>query len=276
MRLSLIFRLDSAFRKVVLYKDTDLVPFRSIYHTTSPNIMYTKQEIQTNLEQLQQDQVFTAALANIKAGRFPRRPEHPVYKDRLYYTQALRAYLYNPALLNIIFSDAPLKTLFFRTFGYQGPMDFTIYPNVWLRDLPLLHFGERVYLGDGLLLGTNQVSIDQARLTVGPISIGADTVLDQQVALGYSSHIGASCHLGFRAGLGIHCVVGDNSKIEETVVIGHGVQLGQSVTVKQRAHIGNMSVVDDGLTVEASQIVPPFSHVTAEGIFHRRTKQPVC
>ena len=30
----------------------------------------------------------------------------------------------------------------FRIFGYRGSMDFTIYPDTWIRDLPLLDFGE--------------------------------------------------------------------------------------------------------------------------------------
>lgn len=63
--------------------------------------------------------------------------------------------------MNEILSDVELKEIFFRTFGYQGTMNFTIYPTAWLRDLTLLDFGEDVYMGDGILLGTNQVNQDQ-------------------------------------------------------------------------------------------------------------------
>ena len=236
---------------------------------------FSSASIQHALLALRQDATFQVALPHIKAGRIPRDPNYTVYQHRLCYTQALRPYLYHPALLQVIFSDADLKTLFFRTFGYRGPMDFTIYPNVWLRDLPLLYLGQRVYLGDGLLLGTNQVSIDQSYLSVGPITIGDHTVLDQQVAIGYHTHIGQACHLGFRTGLGIHCAVGDGTRVEESVVIGHGVKIGTGVTVQQRAHIGNMSLIDDGLTVASSQVIPPFSHVTAEGVYHRRSRERV-
>ena len=32
--------------------------------------------------------------------------------------------------------------LTFRLFGYRGQMDFTVYPDTWIRDLPLLDFGQ--------------------------------------------------------------------------------------------------------------------------------------
>jgi hypothetical protein len=86
--------------------------------------------------------------------------------------------------MNIILSTPSFEELFFRTFRYKYNLDFTIYPNCWIRDLPLPDIGEKCYLADGILLGTNRVSINQKILRVDHIKIGDHTIFDQQCALG--------------------------------------------------------------------------------------------
>ena len=110
----------------------------------------------------------------IRKGTSRRRIDDPIYAGRLEYTQALRRFVYNPAVLNEVLWDPTLKEQFCRVFGYRGNLDFTIYPSAWIRDLALAdyHIGKNVYLADGIVLGTNQVSPDQSKLHVGPISIG--------------------------------------------------------------------------------------------------------
>ena len=119
-------------------------------------ILTSRKDITIALEELNTLQ-FQAVVANIKAGTFDRTVPNKDYQDRLAYTKAFRKFIYNPAILNEIFSCPELKESFFRTFGYKGALDFTIYPKCWLRDLPLLDIGSGTYLADGILLGTNQV-----------------------------------------------------------------------------------------------------------------------
>jgi hypothetical protein len=45
----------------------------------------------------------------------------------------------------------------FRLFGYRGSMKFTVYPDTWIRDLPLLMFGEGAYVSNRATLRTNIV-----------------------------------------------------------------------------------------------------------------------
>lgn len=132
------------------------------------------------INRLQMDTDFQKVVSNIKAGKFVRDTNLPDYNDRIIYTKALRNFLYNPAVLNVVFGEQELKEQFFRAFGYTGKVNFTIYPKCWLRDLPLLDIGENVYLGDNILLGTNQVTPDQKTLVVGklPLAITAFLIRD--------------------------------------------------------------------------------------------------
>lgn len=232
-------------------------------------------QIIQNLEHLAHDKTFNAHLKNIKKGRFERIPTNPIYKSRLEYTQNLRSYVYNPAIMNIILLDERLKALFFRTFGYQGQLDFTIYPYAWLRDLPLLDFGKEVYLADNIVFGTNQVSTDQKFITVGAIKIGDRTITDQYVSIGYGTTIGKDCILGFRTSIGIKCALGAATKIGAISTIGHGTQLGKNVTVENNCFIGDLCVLEDNISIPLGTTIPNYSLVTSKGIFHRRSLKRV-
>lgn len=221
------------------------------------------------LEELQSPE-FQAIVANIKAGQFDRNPESKDYEDRLVYTKVLRKFIYNPAILNEIFSDASLKEHFFRTFGYQGALDFTIYPNCWLRDLPLLDIGSGTYLADGILLGTNQVSTDQKVLRVGTIKIGERCVFDQQCKVGYNSVIGDHCIIGIQTAIGLKCTMGNNVKVGEATTIRHGVTIGDNVQIGAETQIGNFCMIEEGVIIPEFTRIPSFSLVTSEGIFDRK------
>jgi acetyltransferase-like isoleucine patch superfamily enzyme len=239
-------------------------------------INFPKEEVVKHLTLLQNDPIFQNSLKTIVGGRFARDPETEIYKGRLHYTEELRKFMYNPALLNIVFSDEQLKSLFFRTFGYKGNLNFRIYPNAWLRDLPLLDIGENAYLADGIVLGSNQVSQDQRYITVGKIKIGANTVFDQNCALGYGTTFGTDCTIGYGTSIGIKNKFGDGCKLGEVVSIGHGSSFGKGVVLDQNVYVGNMCKLDDEVQLASGTNIPHFSHVTSEGVFNRRTQQLIA
>ena len=70
--------------------------------------------IEQALEKLKNDKAFQEVVSNIKPGNFNRDQALKDYKDRVDYTMELRKFLYNPAVLNEIFTDQELKTTFFR------------------------------------------------------------------------------------------------------------------------------------------------------------------
>lgn len=228
--------------------------------------------IEQELDKLQNDNAFQAVVSNIKEGKFDRNREQKDYNDRIVYTEELRNYLYNPAVLNVIFSDQALKEKFFRTFGYKGEVDFTIYPKCWLRDLPLLNIGKKVYLGDNILLGTNQVTPDQKTIVVGAITIGDNCVFNQGCTVGGKTVIGQDGVIGFEVAIGFNNSIGDNVKIGERSTIGHGNKVGADVTIGYMSKIGHFCQIEAGVKIEEMTKIPSYSLVTKEGIFTRRKK----
>lgn len=234
-------------------------------------MLFSTTQITQALEKLASNVSFNTHLKNIKTGRFERTVDNPTYKSRVLYTKELRSYVYNPALMNTILLEKELKALFFRTFGYQGQLDFTIYPYAWLRDLPLLDFGKGAYLADNIILGTNQVSVDQKLISVGPIKIGARTIIDQNVGIGYKTTIGDDCTIGFRSSIGIKCQISNSVHIGSISTIGHGTHLGKNVVVENNCFIGDLCVVEDNIKIPFGSNIPMFSKVSKEGVFSRRS-----
>ena len=228
--------------------------------------------IEQELDKLQTNEAFQAVVNNIKAGKFTRNKDEKDYSDRIVYTQELRNYIYNPAVLNVVFGCQELKEKFFKVFGYKGDVDFTIYPKCWLRDLPLLDIGKKVYLGDNILLGTNQVTPDQKTLVVGAIKIGDDCIFNQGCTVGGKTTIGRNGVIGFEVGIGFNNKIGDNVRIGERSTMGHGNQIGNNVIVGFMCKIGHFCIIEDDVNLEEMPDIPSYSRVTKEGIFSRRKR----
>lgn len=217
------------------------------------------------LEYLRDSKDFQDCVDAIVPGKVERKKDDPVYQKRLIYTDELRVFAYNPVFMNIILTDAELKELFFRTFGYKGNLEFTIYPNAWIRDLPLLDIGKKCYLADGILLGTNRVSIDQRILRVDHIKIGDNTIFDQQCAIGPGTTIGDDCIIGFHSQVSAKCTVGNNVRLGEVVNIGSMSEVGDDVMIGQGSFISDFVTIEAGAEIDYHTRIPPKSHVTKEG-----------
>ncbi|NNF36229.1 MAG: hypothetical protein HKN68_19150 [Saprospiraceae bacterium] len=228
--------------------------------------------VEQEINNIQNDSEFQRAVSNIKVGKFERDTGNPDYNDRIVYTKRLRTFIYNPAVLNVVFGDQELKEKFFRAFGYKGKVNFTIYPKCWLRDLPLLDIGENVYLGDNILLGSNQVSPDQKHLVVGTIKIGDNCIFNQGCTLAGKSTMGNDCIVGFESAIGFGNTIGANTKIGERVTVGHCNRIGSNVTIGYMCKIGRFCIIEDGVEIEEMTDIPSYSLVTKEGIFSRRKK----
>ncbi len=225
----------------------------------------TKESIITTLEKLKTSKKFKAIVQSIQPGKVERDMKDPEYMMRVAYTMELRRFVYNPQYMNIILTDKKLKRLFFRTFGYKGNLDFTIYPICWIRDLPLLSIGKKCYLGDGILLGTNRVNPTQSHLSVDHISIGARTVFDQQCAVGPGTEIGTDCNIGFRSGISAKTIIGNQVKISEIVNIGSRVEIGNNVHICQGSHISDFVTIEAQAEIDYNTFIPPEHIYTKEG-----------
>src|SRR5262245_12126123 len=91
----------------------------------------------------------------IVAGRYPRAISHPVYFHRRLYGLCWTSVYYFTPVYFLTLSIPFLKKIVFRGFGYKGDLDFTTYPDTWIRDLPLLKIGRGAYLSNKATIGTN-------------------------------------------------------------------------------------------------------------------------
>jgi len=226
-----------------------------------------------HLEHLSSSENFQECIAAIVPGKVKRDPEDENYQKRVQYTTELRAFAYHPVYMNIILSIPELKEKFFRTFGYNGNLNFTMYPNAWIRDLPLLDIGEKCYLADGILLGTNRVSIDQRVLRVDNITIGDHSIFDQRCAIGPGTTIGKDCIIGFQSHVSAKCTLGNNVRLGEIVTIGSMTEIGDDVIIGQGSFISDFVTIEAGAELASHIKVPSKSIVTKEGEIIPRNKE---
>lgn len=90
-------------------------------------------------------------------GRFPLDTGDPRYFHRRLYGLCWTSVYYSGPVYYMVLSLPLLRKLVFRLFGYRGNMNFTVYPDTWIRDLPLLDIGEGAYLSNKATIGTNMI-----------------------------------------------------------------------------------------------------------------------
>jgi acetyltransferase-like isoleucine patch superfamily enzyme len=187
-------------------------------------------------------------------GKFPRDVTHRIYRSRRIYGLCWTCVYYNKPLYFVLLSIPWLRWVTFRGFGYRGQMDFTIYPDTWIRDLPLLEFGKGAYLANRATLGTN-MALSNGTSLVGRISVGEGGTVGHLGILAPGTTIGAGAEVGAGTVVGIQCRVGERANLQPCALINHAAQIGAHATVGTGAYIGAAAVVDAG------SHVPPFAQV---------------
>jgi len=188
----------------------------------------------------------------IMPGTFPRSLSNPTYFHRRLYGVCWTALYYCTPAYHVCLSLRPLKALAFRLFGYRGALDFTVYPDTWIRDLPLLDLGSGAYVSNRATLGTNivlangRILVD--RIVVGPRAlVGHLTMLAPGVEIEEAAEIAVGCAIGVRVRVGPRAHIGGLCRVENGARIGAG------------ANVGNCSFVASRSSVRAGQRVPPAS-----------------
>ncbi|MCL4790451.1 MAG: hypothetical protein KJ040_00180 [Gammaproteobacteria bacterium] len=202
--------------------------------------------------------------AAIKPGRYRRDLADPIYRSRWLYSLCWTALYYCTPVYFVVLSVPPLKQLAFRLFGYRGSLDFTVYPDTWIRDLPLLDIGAGAYISNRATLGTNMVLSDGTvivdRVTVGARSlVGHLALLGPGTVIGAGSEIGVATVLAVRVSIGDRVVVGAVSRIDSGVSVGDGAYVGRSV------YLGPGTRVLEDVTVAAGSSVAARSVISAGG-----------
>jgi acetyltransferase-like isoleucine patch superfamily enzyme len=186
--------------------------------------------------------------SSVVPGRFPRDLGDRLYRGRRLYGLCWTAVYYFTPLYYVCLSVPLLKRLLFRLFGYRGSMDFTVYPDTWIRDLPLLSFGPRAYVSNKATLGTN-VCLNDGTILVDRIELGAGAmvghlsmlapgvVMEDGSEIGIGTAIGVKARLGPRVSVGGICTVSHLSVLEAGVSTGTAVDIGAAVRIGPKIHV---------------------------------------
>ncbi len=191
----------------------------------------------------------------IVVGVFPRQPLHPVYLLRRIYGGCWTQLYYFRPLYSVVLFIPMLKTLVFKLFGYKGrSMNINIYPDTWIRDLPLLNFDENVYLSNRATIGTN-LCLSNGNILVDKVEIGKNSLVGHMVIIG-PSIIGENSEIGVGAAMGIRVKLGNHVKVLPRAGVGHGVKIGDGSTVGQMSHIGTKVTIGPAIDIPAGANIP--------------------
>jgi acetyltransferase-like isoleucine patch superfamily enzyme len=190
----------------------------------------------------------------IMPGKFPRLLADPVYRNRRLYGLCWTALYYCKPIYYLCVTLPALKALTFRLFGYRGNLDFTIYADTWIRDLPLLSFGRGCYIGNRATVGSNQCFGD--RILVDRITF------DEGSELGHLAMVSPGVRVGKGAVIGVASAIGLRTRIGDYVAVGGRSTVAHGVTVGDRVKTGVASYVDDKSFLADGAVVAPAATVT--------------
>ncbi|MFT7485030.1 MAG: NDP-sugar pyrophosphorylase family protein [Candidatus Paceibacteria bacterium] len=213
--------------------------------------------------------------ASVRPGKFERDLGTKLYADRRLYGLCWTSLYYCKPVYHLVLSIPPLKRLVLRLFGYRGSMDFTTYPDTWLRDLPLLQLGDGAYLSNRATIGTNIV-MQNGLILVDRVHVGSGAVVGHLAMVGPGCHIGAGAQIGVGAGIGIKSRIGAGAQVGPKANIEHRVSIGQGVKIGAGCFIGSGARIARGVVLPACSIVPARTVVRSSTSAYARTQdQPL-
>jgi carbonic anhydrase/acetyltransferase-like protein (isoleucine patch superfamily) len=177
---------------------------------------------------------------------------HPIYRKRRYYGLCWTALYYCKPVYFVCLTIPWLKRLTFRLFGYRGQMDFTVHPDTWIRDLPLLDLGKGVYIANRATLGTN-MPLKNGKILVNGIRIGARSLVGHLTMLAAGVELGEDTQIESGSALGMFVRVGSRSSLGANITVDHYAKIGNAASVGNASYVGCRSRLSNGA------VVPPFS-----------------
>jgi carbonic anhydrase/acetyltransferase-like protein (isoleucine patch superfamily) len=211
--------------------------------------------------------------AGIIKGVFPRDLRFPVYAMRRLYGICWTSVYYFKPVYNIILNIPLFKAVTFRLFGYKGSLNFTAYPDAWIRDLPLLHIEEGSYVSNRSTLGTNICTTDGfiivGSVTLNSSMVGHLSMLGTGVVLGERSEIGVGCMIGLKTKIGNHSV------IDPGCIISHKIRIGNNVLVGAGSFIGSGTTISDHIIIPPVSMIPAGVTINTQSDLDKFLNQPI-
>lgn len=198
----------------------------------------------------------------IIVGKFPRDVAHPVYFDRRMYGLCWTSLFYFKPVYYLCLTVPVLKIMTFRLFGYKGQMEFTIYADTWIRDLPVLNFGKGAYIANRATLGTN-LALPTGEIMVGRVSVGSNSLVGHLTAIACDSSLGERSEIGACAAVGYKSSIGDDVRVAGRCVIEHGVNIGDGCRIGTHSYVGSASRVANDVNILPGSNIPPRSKISS-------------
>ncbi len=190
----------------------------------------------------------------IKRGKFPRETTHPIYGKRRIYGLCWTQIFYFKPIYSIVLSIPIFKHVVFRLFGYKASTDITIYPDTWVRDLPLLKFEKGTYLSNRATIGSN-ICLNDGSILVDGITTGESAMIGHLVMVAPGCKVGAKSEVGVGTALGIKTRMGASSIIKPTCAVNHGVIIGDNCDIGPHTYLGLKSIIGNNI------VLPPGSNI---------------
>lgn len=201
--------------------------------------------------------------AAIIQGTFERSLKDPVYGPRRLYGACWTALFYFSPLYFVCLSLPLLKKITFRLFGYSGPVDFTIYPDTWVRDLPCLLFEEGAYIANKSTIGTNMCLMN-GTILVDRVKIGKKAMVGHMAVIGPGAKLRDEVEIGLGVTSGIRVQFKKSSKIGPCAGINHGSIIGENTIIGPRSYIGLKAIIGDNIAVPAGANIPAGANVHSQ------------
>jgi acetyltransferase-like isoleucine patch superfamily enzyme len=195
------------------------------------------------------------AQKHIVRGRFPRKNFHPVYFWRRVYGCCWTLVFYFKPLYFVFLSIPVLKKCLLRLFGYKGSVKFVLYPDTWVRDLPLLNFGEGSYCSNRSTIGSN-MCLQDGSILVDRVSMGAKSVLGHLSMVAPGVRLGDEVELGVGVALGVRCHMKRGARVGSGSSLNHGVVFGERSEIGGHSHVGLRVEVANDIKIPAGANIP--------------------
>jgi len=212
----------------------------------------------------------------IVRGSFPRELMHPVYFYRRIYGLLWTQLYYFKPIYTVVLAIPVLKKVVLRLFGYKYSTNFVVYPDTWIRDLPLLEIGAGAYLSNRATLGSN-ICLQDGSILVDKIRIGEKALIGHLCIVGPGCKIESGAELGVHSALGIRVNLKSGSSVKPECGINHGSVIGENTSVGSRSHIGMRCIVGPNLKIPAGANIPNGSILQfqrdVDDYYHSETKK---
>lgn len=190
----------------------------------------------------------------IHEGTFQRDLRYPDYARRRLHTSCWTSVYYS-SYYPLYLSVPMLKVLMFRMFGYQGSLDFTVYPDTWLRDLPILRISKGAYISNKATIGTN-MPLQNGKILVEAVEVGEGALVGHLTMIGAGTRLGEHCEVSHGTACGVRVVIGARSFVGGNSVIEHTARIGDDVYVGHLSFIGLGARISNGIILPSGALVP--------------------